>query len=447
MAEKQLHVAIIGGGLCGLSLAIGLTQRSISYTIYEGRASFTDIGAGINLGPNTIQALNLVDPTVTETLLAMGTKNPKCQENTWMNLHLGAPTKHFEDGHFISGIVTPTTGFLTTSRNELLQLLGRSISPENARFNKKLAQIQQSDDAVTMIFEDGTRETASLVIGCDGAHSTVRRILLGPDSPATKAKYSETGGYRAVFPMHVHEKIVGAVKAHMSTINLGPGGYIIHYPIDGGRNVNVGVWPWKRGEWMDEAWVIPNQKPQMLKDFEAWGRTLRKMLEAMDDDTPFWASFHHSVKPESYFDGRVCMIGDAAHGMCPHQGQGAGQSMEDACLMADILQSIDTRSLTHSVSEQIAAMLKGYESVRKPRFERVLDTSFECFSVWADFWRWDLDERDLNEYRRQIDERFKWIWDPDFAGQRKRARDEMMTVLNERRLDGAGEHRERAKLA
>ena len=438
MAERPLHIAIIGGGLCGLSLAIALTKRSISFTIYEGRSSFTEIGAGINLGPNTIQAFDLIDPTMSEKIFALSTRNEPGKD-VWMNVRLGIPTEVFEDGHLVMGIMAPPTGNMTTSRNELLQLLAGSIPSDNARFNKKLTDIEQSQDGVTMTFEDGSQDSASLLVGCDGAHSSVRRLLLGSENPAAKAKFSHTGGYRAVFPMEVHEQAVGADKAHMSTVWLGPGGYVIHYAIDGGSNVNVGFWAYKSDEWdVEDAWVVPKQKPQMLEEFAAWGPTVQKLMSMMSDETAFWATFHHSVKPESYFNGRACMIGDAAHGMCPHQGQGAAQSMEDACVMAEVLSSISTESNAHTVSDQIEAAFRGYEVVRAPRFEKVVETSFEAFSFFGDFWRLGLTHNELDVFRQMADERFGWIWNPDIEGQGKRAKAEMQNILDGRTQTSLG---------
>lgn len=133
MAEDPLHVAIIGGGLCGLALAIALTRRGISYTVYEARASFTEIGAGINLGPNSIRAFDAIDPDLRAKIFDLATRNEPGQEDIILNLILGAPTEQFDDAHFIAGVRAPPTGSMSVSRNELLQLLASCIPSERTR--------------------------------------------------------------------------------------------------------------------------------------------------------------------------------------------------------------------------------------------------------------------------------------------------------------------------
>jgi salicylate hydroxylase len=236
--------------------------------------------------------------------------------------------------------------------------------------------------------------------------------------------------------MELQEELLGMERAHNSYLGLGPGGYVICYPIDGGRNVNIGLWPWKLGEWKhDEAWVLPNQKPQMLEDFAGWGPAIHRIMEKMGDDTAFWATFHHYVKPEKYYNGRVCMIGDASHAMCPHQGQGAAQSMEDACVMAEVLQEIQLANMSIPQSEQIKAALEGYEAVRKPRFEKALDTSFDGFKIWSRFWHPDLTQQDVAQFQKEAEQRFRWLWNSDIEGQGKKAKAETRKILAAARGD------------
>ena len=321
MSGVSFSVAIIGGGLCGLALAIGLSKRNIPYTIYEARSSFTEIGAGLNLGPNSFHAFEAIDPSLKEHVLNLATRNEPGREDVWMNIRLGAATSRFPDAHLVTSIHAPPTGNMTLTRNELLQLLAKSIDSERAKFNKKVSEIHQNDQGVTITFADGTTEHASALIACDGAHSIVRRNMLGSEHSASTAKYTGSGVYRAVLPKEQVVDLLGADKAHSSQIFSVANSYMIMYPIDGGKNVNFGLWGRRRGEWTNDSWVIDDQKEQMLKDFDNAGPSIKAIMEVMSDKTQFWAGFHYTAYPDHYFDGRVCLIGDAAHAMSPHRGR------------------------------------------------------------------------------------------------------------------------------
>ncbi|KAF2485846.1 hypothetical protein BDY17DRAFT_294333 [Neohortaea acidophila] len=435
-------VAIIGGGLCGLALAIALEKRQIPYKVYEARSSFREIGSGINLGPNTFHAFNAIDAGLYKDISALATRNEPPNEETWMTLRLGRPTDNFEDGHLVTALQAPPTGNMTVGRNELLQMLAGSIDPARARFNKKLVGLTQSTDGVTLRFEDGTEDEAALVIGCDGAHSSVRGLVLGKEHPATRAQFSRMAGYRAVFPMDFHEQVVGRDNAHMSHVWCGPDGYVIHYPINGGTAVNIGLWI-KKESWNSERWVVEHQKEQMLHDFRSWGPQVQRIMSHMEPDTThLWGNFHHAVNPEHYFQGRAAFIGDAAHSMPPHQGQGAAQSMEDACVMAAVLRQIYSRSKGSSPPQQeIEAAFRGFETVRKARFEEVTRTSVEALDFWADVSRPDLTEADVNTFERDANQRFVWLWNEDIEGQQAKAVAEMEKLLGDEttkaRVNGA----------
>ncbi|RMZ81275.1 hypothetical protein DV737_g2616, partial [Chaetothyriales sp. CBS 132003] len=324
----------------------------------------------------------------------------------------------FGDAELITELMAPPTGNLTVRRNDLLALLADKAGPEHAAFNKKLIGLEQSDTCVTLKFGDGTEEAASTVIGCDGIHSAVRRSIVGAENLSAAPQFSECGVYRAIVSTEKLEQAIGPEIARTSNVFLGPDGYVIMYPVDGQKSVNVGLWPRRRGPWTQREWVIPAQKEAMEKEFDVWGGTVHKIMELMDNP-PFFATHHHSFQPDSFYKGRVCFIGDAAHSMPPHQGAGAGQAMEDAYVLAQVLGRIDPKCPSQ---EEIKAAFKGYETVRKPRSQRVLDTSVEAMGFWSDFYHKDLESQDVQDFVRRANERFQWIWHDDIAGQAERAR-------------------------
>ena len=103
--------------------------------------------------------------------------------------------------------------------------------------------------------------------------------------------------------------------------------------------------------------------------------------------------------------------------------------MEDAYVMAEVLQEIGSANTSIPQSEQIRAAFEGYEAIRKPRFEKVLDTSFDGFKMWSRFWRPDLTQQDVAQFQEAADQRFKWLWNSDIEGQGKRAKAETGKIL------------------
>lgn len=423
-ASRSLHVAIVGGGLCGLALAIALKKRSILFTIYEARSSFTELGAGINLGPNTLEALRLIDPALIEEVLRLCTKNPPPKADLWMTVRLGGPTNLFEDAGFVTELTAPPTGNATVRRNGLLQLLADSVGPDHAKFNKKVVDLTEADGSVVLAFSDGATAAADVVVGCDGIHSIIRRKLLGADHPAANPQYSGVGAYRAVVPMRELEAAIGPSIARSSTILVGSDAYIIMYPVELGTKVNIGFWVHRPGPVDERDWVLSSQKEAMQSEFSSWGEIAHRII-ALVGNPSFWPTFSHATQPPSIISDRVCLIGDSAHSMPPHQGAGAGQAIEDAYVLAEALSAVSGNGGWSN--HQIEDALKAYEDVRTPRSQKVLETSVEAMDFWCSLHRYDLTEQDVQNFAGKAQGRFRWIWHDDIAGQARRTREIIRT--------------------
>ena len=163
----------------------------------------------------------------------------------------------------------------------------------------------------------------------------------------------------------------------------------------------------------------------METTFSTWGDTIHMIMDLMGDP-PFFATHYHAIQPPSHHDNRVCLIGDAAHAMVPHQGQGAAQAMEDAYVMAEALSLVDR---DYPSQDQIAAAFEGYESVRTPRSQRVLETSQEAMSFWTDLYEAPINDERLQQFVEAARRRFAWIWQDDIAAQARRAVTAMKKTL------------------
>lgn len=428
-SDHPLHIAIVGGGLCGVALAVSLQARNISFTLYESRPSFTEIGAGINLGPSALRALRLISPPLGDKVYSLATRNPVPEENTWMDFYYGAPAENRKDGEILMKLHAPPTGNLSVHRQEFLATLAEDVKVENVKFGKKFVGYTKDDQGVEMEFADGSKERASIVIGCDGIHSKVRAAMFGQDSIFSKPSYANAGCYRAVVPM---EKALGALgeSARHSQVILGPRGYLVMYPVSGGKFMNCGAWPGEKGpEWGDE-WVKPNQYAQFVEDFKDWGERAKKVLDCFAKDVNFWGSYQHIHQPEHFQDGRVLLIGDGAHAMPPHQGSGAAQAAEDAYIVAEVLAELDRGSITKGTVE---AALRAIEEVRKPRFSRVHHFSSDSGPRFFNFFNLRLAGEELDQWEKVTKDRLEEIWGIDLIGEAEKAKQIMQKLIQERR--------------
>src|SRR5256885_2659999 len=138
----------------------------------------------------------------------------------------------------------------------------------------------------------------------------------------------------------------------------------------------------------------------MEKDFEDWGQDVKSLLSLMEK-TDLWALFDHPPA-ESYYKGRVCLLGDAAHASTPHQGAGAGMALEDAYVLSNLLGMV-------TQVDEIEDAFRVYDAMRRQRTQRLVTTSRDCGETY------ELENKDVGadvqKLTRNLDERQRWIWD------------------------------------
>ncbi|KAJ9603456.1 hypothetical protein H2200_012234 [Cladophialophora chaetospira] len=208
-------IAIIGGGLGGLALAIAFNRLNVRYRIYEASAKFSEVGAGISFLPNAVQAINLIDPTLWTSLegsdIITYDQNPVVSQ---IRVHCGQ--KRLQQYSFGDEIVTlpkfseDDKGRCGAHRAQLLDEMIKHVSPDNAVFNKKMVDIKELEDGrVEISFSDGTSVQALAAICCDGIHSRARSIVLGPKDSAVQPRYAGAYVYRALVKQEEAERILG----------------------------------------------------------------------------------------------------------------------------------------------------------------------------------------------------------------------------------------------
>jgi salicylate hydroxylase len=159
-----------------------------------------------------------------------------------------------------------------------------------------------------------------------------------------------------------------------------------------------------RPSWESETWVTPSTKEELAAEFESWGTVPRKIID-MVQNTDIWALFDYADNPsKTYYKGRVCVSGDAAHASTPFQGAGAAMAIEDAYVLSNLLGAIHR-------PEDVETSLRAYDAVRRERTQKMVETSREAGQVWG----LDLEGHgdDYAKIMHNATRRMFWIWDED----------------------------------
>ena len=169
------------------------------------------------------------------------------------------------------------------------------------------------------------------------------------------------------------------------------------------------------GRWDDHEWVKPMSKDAMLRDFEDWGESVKEILSLMEKPD-VWALFNHLPANTYHRNGKICLLGDAAHASTPHQGAGAGMALEDAFIMSRLLGSIHD-------AKDIESAFAAFDAVRRPRTQKLVTTSKEAGEIY-EFEGEGLGD-DVQKITQNLQHRYDWIWKEDLDQQLERAMDFM----------------------
>jgi salicylate hydroxylase len=317
-------VAIVGGGIGGLTLAISLWQQSISVQVFEQDTELREIGAGVAIGGNATRLLQRLGidlaqvanmpPALEVRRWKDGTLLWSQPIGEWYRKEVGAP-------------------YLTLHRATLQRLLAGALPSECIQLNHRLAGLSDEPDGVRLRFENGDEVMASVVVGADGVQSTTRRYVW-PDIAPT---HSGEIGFRGVIPVSKSQDLPNPTSLHCW---CGPDTHAIYYGLDRGTLVNLlAVYkPRQLPVWTGSSNRISATPDQALSIFEeyCWDRRILDLVRNIEGDMSFWALIDLPRLPR-WSRGRVMLLGDAAHAPLPHQGQGAGLAIEDAYALGALL--------------------------------------------------------------------------------------------------------------
>ncbi|KAL6883205.1 hypothetical protein HDV57DRAFT_478643 [Trichoderma longibrachiatum] len=416
--RKSIDVAIVGGGIGGLALAIGLQQHAhIRTKIYEAASKFSEIGAGVFFGANAIRAMSLIHPSVGEAYARISTTvGWESRANTYFDFILahelhGLPTAT----PIISPKLSATERHSTAHRAHFVDELIRLIPRGMAHFGKRLTDISRDKvrEKTVMVFADGTTAEADAVIGCDGIRSVCREFVLGKDNPLSQPIFTGKHAYRGLIPMDKAVAAIGEEKAQNRYMFIGKGGHVLTFPVANGKTMNVVAFSTtKSGTWEGE-WIKRMERDDLAADFEGFGDECQKIFSLMES-TDHWGIFDLSPSIPTYQsrDLRLTLLGDSAHACAPHQGAGAGQALEDAHILSQVLG--ECRS-----PPDLLAAFTAYETVRMPRAQFVQYHGRQQGEL-LDLQRPDIGD-DLEKLKAVIDVPIREIWNCDLRAELDKA--------------------------
>jgi salicylate hydroxylase len=347
MTQRTIRVAIVGGGIGGLSAALSLLAQGFDVEVYEQAPALGEIGAGIQISPNASRILHRLG--LGDALARHGVRPVGVHQRRW------------DDGRTLQraplgDLVETTFGapYYHFHRADLLAALASAVPAGRVHLGHRFSGATDHGDRVELRFEHGATADADVLIGADGIHSAVRAQLFAPERP----RFTGCIAYRGLVPA---ERLRALDLEVLSNSWWGPHSHFVHYFVAGARLVNF-VAVLERDSWMRESWTDPGRVEDALAAYAGWHPQVRAIIAAVDQ-TFIWALFDRAPL-EQWSKGRITLLGDACHAMLPFMAQGAAQSIEDGATLA--------ACLARFAPEQ--ALLR-YETLRRPRATRLQEMS------------------------------------------------------------------------
>ena len=340
--ESRPNVVIIGGGIGGLFAANALIGQGLRVSVYEQASALGEVGAGVFVTPNAVRHLGRVGlgPAVEKWGARVG------------------PGSHYfrHDGVPIAPVqVSDASGWNATfgmHRADFVDFLAANLPAGIVHTGHRAIGFEQNGDLARVKFANGATAEADVVVAADGIHSQLRPYVFPPSKPV----FHGTISYRGL----VSRERLPDWPMDRWQMWAGPSRHFLVFPVRHGTMVNyVGFVP--TDEEMKESWSAPGDPAVLRREFEGWDPRIGNVLRQVDK-TFRWALYDREPLP-TWTKGRLTLLGDAAHPMLPHLGQGANQSIEDGMALATILAQVDPLA--------VPAALLAYERLRRERVAEV----------------------------------------------------------------------------
>ena len=347
MSCQGKKIIVVGGGIGGLAAAVALSQQGVHVTVLEQAAELGEIGAGVQLGPNAFAALDALGVGENARKRAVFT-----ERLIMMDAVDGSEVGSFPVGQaFRDRFQNPYAVIHRADIHATILEGAQGSDLIQVETSTKVVSVSQDDAGVRAVDQQGRVFKADALIAADGVRSVIREMMFN-DPP----RISGHVVYRAVVPV---EEMPADLQINAPVVWAGPDCHLVHYPLRGGQQYNLVVTFHSRQE---EEWsVTDGSKEEVLSYFEGICPRARQMLN-LPKSWRRWATADRNPL-EKWGEGRVTMLGDAAHGMLQYMAQGACMAIEDAVTLGE--------AMKHCQGDVLQAF-QLYEKSRIPRTARVV---------------------------------------------------------------------------
>ena len=342
---KRIHVAVVGGGMGGLAAAVALSHRGISVAVYEQSSELREVGAGVFIYPNSLRQMERMG--LGDALARVGAR-------------VGAGSEYYRmDGSLVGKILTTDSsgwnGMYGMHRADILKVLADALPASAIHTGHRCIGFSQDETGAHLTFENGNVAHADVVIAADGINSVLQKHVVEPSPP----EYAGFRAYRGL--LAAHKLPEWRPEAHQ--VWMGDGKHFMVFPVRSGELLNyVGFVPTTSET--AESWSAVGGRARPAPAPARRGRPPAYLLDKVE--TCFWWGLYDRKPLRTWVNGRLALLGDAAHPMLPHLGQGANQAIEDGTALAVILQACE-----QDASLSLEDALRTYQELRQPRTSMV----------------------------------------------------------------------------
>ena len=361
---RPYRIAVVGGGLGGTLAAILLQRAGHDVAVYEQASQLSRIGAGINLGSNVMRIMRHIG--LEATMNGIGMIPRTGASRVWDTGEVLFQRPYLEWAERFGA------HHLIMHRGDLLAVLAAALQPGTLQFDKRLAGLAPEGERTRLDFGDGTSTTADIVIGADGVNSRVREILLGPEPPI----YSGTVAYRAIFDTALlpgppltfdntkwwsDERLPAQEDRH----------FLIYY-LTAKRDEVYFVTGSPEPAWDGNFNPVPVDTREIRACYEGFHDEVIRVIEACPAASK-WPLLERTPRP-MWSSGGIVLLGDSAHPMKPHMGQGAAMALEDAVILARCIEA---------AADDVPRAFRMYEATRIDRTSHVQRESHD--NTWMKY--------------------------------------------------------------